>query len=123
MSKNRKFLKIFSFGQKKMLSSYLSNIRRTRFNQSSPVHLVSESRGGSTNLTDGEGQTKEILVSNIGYLIASSSRIFFEILYFGMISPLPFGKNTNRSRFFLRMASLSQSSQDFYGIGATICIG
>ena len=34
-----------------MLSSQFSNIRRTRFHQSSPVQPVSDFRGGSTNLT------------------------------------------------------------------------
>ena len=37
---------------KKMLSSYFFNIRRTRFDQSSPVQPVSDFRGGSTNLTN-----------------------------------------------------------------------
>ena len=52
--------------KKKMLSSQFSNIRRTRFDQSSPVQPASESRGGSTSVTD--GQTKEILVSNFGFI-------------------------------------------------------
>ena len=56
-----------------MLSSQFSNIRRTGFDQSSPVQPVSESRGGTLSVTDGggrrtnEGRTKEILVSNIGF--------------------------------------------------------
>ena len=37
---------------------------RTGFDQSSPVHAVSESRGGPLSVTD--GRTKEILVSNFG---------------------------------------------------------
>ena len=36
----------------KMLSYKFSNIRRTRFDQSSPVQLVSDPRGGSTNLAE-----------------------------------------------------------------------
>ena len=42
------------------------------FNQSSSVHPVSDFRGGTLSVTDEqrtkEGQTKEILVSNFGYL-------------------------------------------------------
>ena len=49
-----------------MLSSYFSNIRRTRFDQSSPVQHVSESRGGSTSVTNKRTEKKEILVSNFG---------------------------------------------------------
>ena len=40
---------------------------RLVFDQSSPVQPVSESRGGSTNLT--EDERTEILVSNIGYIL------------------------------------------------------
>ena len=36
-----------------MLSSWFSNIRNTRFDQSSPVKPISESRGGSLSVTDG----------------------------------------------------------------------
>ena len=36
-----------------MLSSQFSNMRNTRFDQSSPVQPISESRGGSTNVTQG----------------------------------------------------------------------
>ena len=43
---NKTKLKIAEKKKKKMLSSQFSNIRRTRFDQSSPVHPVSESRGG-----------------------------------------------------------------------------
>ena len=42
------------------------HLRRLVFNQSSPVHPVSESRGGNLNVTNGE-RTK-ILVSNIGLI-------------------------------------------------------
>ena len=44
------------------------------FDQSSPVHPVSESRGGITSVTDGrkEGRSTEILVSNIGYWYTSA---------------------------------------------------
>ena len=53
-----------------MLSSQFSNIRRTQFDQSSPVQPVSDFRGGSTSVTEkDEGRTKEILVSNIGLFI------------------------------------------------------
>ena len=38
--------------KKKMLSSQFSNIRRTRFDQSSPFQPVSESRGGSMSVTE-----------------------------------------------------------------------
>jgi hypothetical protein len=54
------------FIQKQTLSTYFSNIRRTGFDQSSPVHPVTESRGGTLSVTHG-GRT-EILVSNIGLL-------------------------------------------------------
>ena len=37
----------------KMLLSLFSNIRRTQFDQSSPVHPVSESRGDSLSVTYG----------------------------------------------------------------------
>ena len=48
ISKNLKMLKIFFFAEeKKMLSSYFCHLRRLVFDQSSPVHPVSESRGGS----------------------------------------------------------------------------
>ena len=46
-----------------MLSILFSNIRRTRFDQSSPVHPVSESMGGTLSVTDEVWRT-EILVSN-----------------------------------------------------------
>ena len=49
-----------------MLSSQFSNIRRTGLDQSSPVHPVSDFRGGSLSVTEKDGRT-EILVSNIGY--------------------------------------------------------
>ena len=43
-------------------------IRRTQSYQSSPVHPVSESRGGPLSLTEDKGpRSTEILVSNIGY--------------------------------------------------------
>ena len=38
-----------------MLSSYFSNIRTMRLDHSSPVHPVSESRGGSMSVTKGGG--------------------------------------------------------------------
>ena len=41
----------------KMLSSQFSNIRRTQFDQSSPVHPVSESRGGPLSVTEEDGRT------------------------------------------------------------------
>ena len=47
----------------KMLSSYFSNIRRTQFNQSSPVQPVSDFMGG---YPEPDGQTEEIPVSDIG---------------------------------------------------------
>ena len=45
------FFKDF-LAEKKNLSSYFSNIRRTQYDQSSPVQPVSESRGGSTSVTE-----------------------------------------------------------------------
>ena len=46
---------------KKMLASYFSNIRRTRFDQSSPVQFVSESRAGSLSVReDGGGRRKSL---------------------------------------------------------------
>ena len=50
--------------KKKMLFPYFCQLRRLVFDQSSPLHPVSESRGGTLSVTDG-AQT-EILVSNIG---------------------------------------------------------
>ena len=47
------------FDIKKMLSSYFSNIRRTRFDQSSPVHPVSESRGGTLRVTEEQEQQEQ----------------------------------------------------------------
>ena len=41
---------------KKVLSNYFCQLRRLVFNHSSPVHPVSESRGGSLSVTDGEGR-------------------------------------------------------------------
>ena len=45
-------------------------MRRTRFDQSSPVQPVSESRGGTLSVTEeekDEGRRTEILVSNFGF--------------------------------------------------------
>ena len=42
-------------------------MRRLVFDQSSPVHPISESRGGSTSVTKSEVRKTEFLVSNIGY--------------------------------------------------------
>ena len=45
-------------------------MRRLVFDQSSPVHPVSESRGGSQSVTyerRTDGRTEEILVSNFGF--------------------------------------------------------
>ena len=51
-----------------------SNIRRTRFDQSSPVQPVSDFRGGSTSVTEKEDEVwTEILVTNIGRLIETNS--------------------------------------------------
>ena len=44
--------------EKVMLSSHFSNIRRTQFDQSSPVQPVSESRGGTLSVTK-NGRTDE----------------------------------------------------------------
>ena len=52
---------------KKMQSFQFSNIRNTRFYQSSPVQLVAES-WGVPERDGGEGRTVEILMSNIGNL-------------------------------------------------------
>ena len=55
--------------EKKMLSFEFSNIKRTRFDQSSPVHPVSESREGTLSVTVNGGRIDErtgIVVSNIG---------------------------------------------------------
>ena len=41
-------------------------MRRLVFDQSSPVHPVSEYRGGSTSVTNGGGGQTEILGFNIG---------------------------------------------------------
>ena len=70
------------FLQKKLLSSKLLNIRTTRFDQSCPVHPVSESRGGgSLSVTHkgrrmNEGKKKpEILMSNMGCTATSKFNI------------------------------------------------
>ena len=47
--------------KKKMHSSQFSNIRRTRFDQSSPVQPVSESRGGSTSVTEKKNEQRKSL--------------------------------------------------------------
>ena len=49
-----------------MLSSLFFNIRRTRFDQSSSVNPVSESRGGPLSVTKSKVRRTEILVSNFG---------------------------------------------------------
>ena len=59
------------FAEKKMLLSYFCQFRRLVFNQRSPVHPVSESRGGSTSVTKSKEKT-EILVSNFGLFISIS---------------------------------------------------
>ena len=46
---------------------------RKRFNQSSPIQIVSDFRGGGYPEPDGGGggvRTKEILLSNIGYTVS-----------------------------------------------------
>ena len=71
--KSRKLTKFTFCRRKKMITSKFSNIWRTRFDQSSSVHPVSESRGGTLTERD-EGRTnertnertKEILVSSFG---------------------------------------------------------
>ena len=50
-----------------------------RFDQSSPVHLVSESKGGTLSVTD--KVRTEILVSNYGF---SDPNIGKEVLYYSM---------------------------------------
>ena len=42
-------------------------MRKLVFDQSSPVHPVSESRGGTLRVTKDEGR-REILVSNFGFI-------------------------------------------------------
>ena len=56
--------------QLKQLSSQFCHLRRLFFDQSCQVHPISEFRGGSTSLKNGERRT-EILVSNIGQLPSS----------------------------------------------------
>ena len=69
-SKNLKCMKIFLFRrEKKMLLSQFCHLRRLVFNQSSPVHPVSESRGGGLSVKEEDGRRRtDILVSNIGYI-------------------------------------------------------
>ena len=51
---------MFFFCGKKTLSSQFCHLRILVFNLSSPVHLVSKSRGGNTSMTDrGGGRTNE----------------------------------------------------------------
>ena len=59
---NLKIGKYFCFDQKnqiKMLFSYFFHLRRLIFDQSSPVHLVSESRGGVVELDEGQRTDKQ----------------------------------------------------------------
>ena len=58
-SKKFTFFQNFFFLKFFLLSSQFSNIRRTRFDQSSPVQPVSESRGGSTSVTEKENEEEE----------------------------------------------------------------
>ena len=56
-----------------MLFPKFCQLRRLVFDQSSPVQPVSESRGGTLSVTEEDDErtnerTKEILVSNIGYV-------------------------------------------------------
>ena len=46
-------------------------LRRLVFDQSSPVHPLSDFRGGGLSLTNG-GQRTEILVSNIGFTLENN---------------------------------------------------
>ena len=79
----------YFFLPKKILYFYFSNIRRTGYNQRSPVQPVSKSRGVSTSVTEeeeDEGQrTKEIHVFNLGFL-ASFLRLRYKIFFFGFWS-------------------------------------
>ena len=53
-----------------MLFSKFFNIRKTPFDQSSPVQPISESRGGGGYpVPDGGRRTKEILLSNVGVTV------------------------------------------------------
>ena len=50
------------------ISSWLFYLGRFVLDQSSPVHLVSESRGGSLSVTDKRQRRRtEKIVSNVGY--------------------------------------------------------
>ena len=53
-----------------MLSSYFSNIRRMGFDQSSPVHSVSESRGGGLSVTNErtDGRKSSCLILDLLFL-------------------------------------------------------
>ena len=51
--------------EEKMLYSCFCYLRRLVFNQSSPVHSVSESRGGTARVTHGEGEGGRKFVSLI----------------------------------------------------------
>ena len=84
-----------------MLLSYCSNIRNLVFDQSSPVQPISESRGGSTSVTEEDGRWTEIIVSNIGYkkksldnLVMTSNSLLFIALEMHINSHLPDTKDS-----------------------------
>ena len=64
-----------------MLFSQFCQLRRLVFDQSSPVHPDSLSRGGYYERDGGEGRTEEILVSNIGFTMLQFIRIYNFFFY------------------------------------------
>ena len=59
---NSVIFQLYFFYLKKLLSSLFCLLRKLVFDQSSPVHLVSESRGGTVSVTkDGRGGGRKFL--------------------------------------------------------------
>ena len=66
--------------RKKMLSCQLSNIRRTRFDQSSPVNPVSVFRGGKLSVTKDERKKSLCLILDKLGLLHTQLGIFLDAL-------------------------------------------
>ena len=73
------YIDIYLFIQKNLYPLYFFNIKTTQFDQSSPVHPVSESKGvDNISLTD-KGRTMEILVSNIEFFTLHTAHSYSKL--------------------------------------------